>query len=374
MLRVVSPARNAARDGYIDADLVLATIGRMKFALLNADPAALILAEALIQAGHERTLSFAAGAEWETVLACGANFVLLGLAGSEDDRIEKLRRLIQEAVPAVFVHPQTTSALAYYELDMHRQATNVALVPYEPLRNHPALDETAKSITAENQVDQVICERRLRDRSRAAVLSQLACDLGAVRRLVGQCEKVSALGTLTDDPAAGHLGVQLTTHEGALIRWSIAPAAAGDRDVLQMTVIAADGQTSLELDPSESASHAAATIVTALGDPQQRAWREALADLELVEAIERSLRKGRTVELFHEEASEQGTFKGVMAAGGCFLIVLSIGLAIAATIIGRFRLWIANAWPFVLLTVLVIFLGLQLFRFAFPADKADSDD
>jgi hypothetical protein len=269
-------------------------------------------------------------------------------------------------MPTIIVHPQSTSALAYYELDMHRQATGAAIVPFEPSRHDPQLTTLAADASAGERIDQVICERRTTDRSRTAVLRQFARDIGAIRRLTGDCEKVSALGTLTDDPTAGHLGVQITTAAGTLVRWSIGPATRGDDHSLE---VIRGGEAAVKLDPAAGFEPAAEAVVAAVGDPNNALWREALADLEIIEALQRSLQRGRTVELFHEEASEQGTFKGVMAAGGCLLLLLSIGLAIAATIVGKFRLLIADLWPYALLFFLVAFLSLQLLRFAFPPAK-----
>jgi myo-inositol 2-dehydrogenase/D-chiro-inositol 1-dehydrogenase len=321
------------------------------------------------------------------VLADGADAVLLGIDGSEADRLEKLRLLAQEGVATIFVHPQTVAALAYYELDMHRQATNVRLVPYEPSRHDPLLAELRGDADS-GPLEQIVFERRAVDRSRVGVLRQLACDLGTIRRLAGEVEKVSALGTIEDERASGHLGVQMTAGDGTLVRWSIGPAVGAD-DV-RLMIVGSRGQTSISIEAdgrrlvgagnaadesrqysgAEVEQAAAEAVVAALGDTSHALWRDALADLEVVEAVERSLRRGRTVELFHEEASEQGTFKGIMAAGGCLLLLLSIGLAITATIVGKFRLWIANAWPFVLLAILVFFLLLQLLRFVFPPSAA----
>ena len=369
----------------------------MNFCLLHADEETAQLAVALVAAGHELALLYEPGesaaalravapearvvAEWEEALACGANFAVIGGAGPESQRLEMVRRLVQEGLATIVSHPQTTATLAYFELDMHRQATNVALVPLETRRHQPALGAVRRL----GMLDEVVIERRLADRSKAAVLREFVRDLGAVRTLVGECEKVSAMGTLGDDGGSAQLGVNITTKSGALIRWSIGPGSGTDS--ARWTVTAKDASAEFSFDdaeewsvvvsgggatektsfPAGSTMHATAgAVAEAVRDPTNELWREALADLELVEAVERSLRKGRTVELFHEEASEEGTFHGVMAAGGCLLIMLSIGAAIAATMIGRFRFWLADFWPFALLAVLVAFLLLQLLKLVFP--------
>ena len=375
----------------------------MKFGLLNADVNTAQYAAALAAAGCELTLiheeadgvqeSFPADSpvrrvdEWEEALACGADFVLVGAVGLELRRLEQLQRLVQEGMSVLFVHPQTTATLAYFELDMHRQATNVALVPLEATRHQPAVD----SLKDLGRIDEVIVEHRVRTTTRAEVLERFICDIGAIRRLTGPCDKVSAMGSLGEATTAPQAGIQITATSGALIRWSIGPTR--DEPATHWRVVGGDGTADLHVDSvgdwhatitrngvaedrdySQAIGVAAAAEagLLAIGDPANELWREALADLELVEAVERSLRKGRTVELFHEEASEQGTFHGVMAAGGCLLLMLSIGTAVAATVLGKFQFAVANIWPYALLAVLAVFLLMQFLKFVFPPQDKDA--
>lgn len=58
-----------------------------------------------------------------------------------------------------------------------------------------------------------------------------------------------------------------------------------------------------------------------------------------------------------------------MSAGGCLLLLLSIGLPIVASIVGKFRFGIADLWPIASLAVLVPFLLLQLLKFVFPPES-----
>ena len=53
-----------------------------------------------------------------------------------------------------------------------------------------------------------------------------------------------------------------------------------------------------------------------------RAWLAACRDQEAAEAVDRSLARGRTIELFNEEHTEEESFKSVMAMGGCLLLVI----------------------------------------------------
>jgi myo-inositol 2-dehydrogenase/D-chiro-inositol 1-dehydrogenase len=92
--------------------------------------------------------------------------------------------------------------------------------------------------------------------------------------------------------------------------------------------------------------------------------------MELSEAVARSLRRGRTVDLYYEEISEIGTFKSVMTSVGCavllsILVVLPIALAGPPLGIG-WTIYLAYLIP----PVLIAFVFLQLLRFAVRNPKA----
>jgi hypothetical protein len=391
----------------------------MKFAVLNPDADALALTKALVaDGGHELVSYFSSEPlavavfkeiapearridEWEGVLAGSVQAVVVGLAGPAEPRFEQLRRLVLESVPFVFTHPFGLAPLEYHELDMNRQATASAIVPYEPERHHSAVALLAALGGDEGigRIEQMTIERETRTRTRVASLTHFVRDLGLARRIAGTCDKVSALGKFGGEPnddsptsrsEGGHLGVQITTTDGILIRWSIGPVV--ERNGAKLTLVGASGSAVVTIPesgawelavrrgdvaeqesfaPDDAVKSGAAAVAAAIEATDDALWREALADLELVEAVERSMRKGRTVELFHEEASEEGTFHGVMAAGGCLLMMLAIGLAITATVFGRFRFQIANLWPYALLVLLGAFLIMQFLKLVFPPEKQD---
>ena len=91
---------------------------------------------------------------------------------------------------------------------------------------------------------------------------------------------------------------------------------------------------------------------------------DATRAMELAEATARSLRKGRTVDLYYEPISEEASFKSVMTSTGCMLIIgalLVIPLALAGPPLGfNWTIYIAYLIP----PVLVLFIILQTLRFA----------
>ncbi len=91
---------------------------------------------------------------------------------------------------------------------------------------------------------------------------------------------------------------------------------------------------------------------------------DATRAMEVSEAVARSLRRGRTVDLHYEEISELGSFKAFMTSLGCGLLLLlpvlytltRIGLAFGLT-------WMSYvAWS--LPVLLLAFALLQLLRLA----------
>jgi hypothetical protein len=107
-----------------------------------------------------------------------------------------------------------------------------------------------------------------------------------------------------------------------------------------------------------------------------QAWLNACRDQEAAEAVDRSLARGRTIELFNEEHTEEESFKGVMAMGGCLLLLGALGVVFVATIVEGLRLplrdWAAwRYWPVYLLVPIGVFLMLQLLQLVVKKEPPD---
>jgi pilus assembly protein TadC len=72
------------------------------------------------------------------------------------------------------------------------------------------------------------------------------------------------------------------------------------------------------------------------------------------------------VELHQEDYTEESTFKGTMTSLGCGLLWISFLVLVGGVIAAGFRAPLSDYWPAALLAALVLFLILQLLRFAFP--------
>src|SRR4029077_4312375 len=92
----------------------------------------------------------------------------------------------------------------------------------------------------------------------------------------------------------------------------------------------------------------------------ENAWLAACRDQEAAEAVDRSLLRGRTIELFNESHSEEQSFKGVMAMGGCLLLVAALAVLFFVVLVEslqlpvhEFLIW--RLWPVYLLVPIVVF-------------------
>jgi hypothetical protein len=79
---------------------------------------------------------------------------------------------------------------------------------------------------------------------------------------------------------------------------------------------------------------------------------------------------------FNEEHTEEESFKGVMAMGGCLLLVMALGVLFIAVVVEGLRLPIRTwplwrLWPFYLLVPIVAFLLLQLLQLVVKREETD---
>jgi predicted dehydrogenase len=385
-------------------------VAKMKFALLGADEATVSIAEYL--AGHadhelvavyepgmlEGRLSAIAPAavrwSWEALLHEPVADAVIVAAGPEDQRSEQLRALAKAGVAMLIAWP-TCDVVTAYELEMIRRDTQSPLMAYIPGRLHPAvmrLAEMARQDAASpiGRIEQAAFERASKDRDRRSVLRLFTQDVALLRAIVGDLNKVSAMGPSSDSASWGNLSVQMTGAGETLARWSMQPVA--DWSGGRLVVLGAEGKATLEMpddaqpwtltiagqqpgsvafdDWSEPKAVIEAFVRTFHGEPPVPAFQEACRDVETAATVERSLARGKTIELYDEEVSEEATFKGIMAVGGCGMLMLGLlAVLVAAAVEGLqlpFRhhiLW--RLWPAYLLAAILFFLLLQPLRLVF---------
>jgi predicted dehydrogenase len=390
----------------------------MYLAILGTDPDVLALVAAAKSLGHEvvwlgdiRPADATANAklvpnvapcpQWETLLdRATADAVLVGRgAAAPDLRAEQLKRIATDAVSLLAVHPVSESVLTYYEVDMIARETRCLARHYNPLVGVPVIDTIATWLReghpVAGQIRQISCERQAGDSRRETILRYLARDIELLALVAGDIRKVSAVGPQTPDESYASLQVQLTTSHLASLRWSVTPnaehvdtiklALIGDRSSTTLAISDGgneDGEVTWHLDdasvaqrqatavePFDAAAEAINELAAAIShtDPDLRAadstWDKATKAMEVVDAIELSLQKGRSIEVYQQQLTEQLAFRGTMAALGCGLLLVGFAVLVFAGLMGGietiFKQPLIPSWPLILLAALSLFLLLQ---------------
>jgi predicted dehydrogenase len=391
----------------------------MKLAALGTDADLLTLVGVALAAGHEIVWlgdvrpedapalqqlvpDLASSADWESLLDHGlVDAVLVGRGTVTDDiKAERLKRFVSDAVPTLIVHPATLSVLPSYELDMSRRESHAVVRHFNPLVGNPALAEMASWLkTGDSELGliyQVVCQRFSADCGREAVLRHLARDVELLRSVAGEVRSVGAIGPRVADATYASLQVQLSGTGSTTFRWSVVPSP-GATSRVEITLIGERGTATLRLPPDRSPSDfrgrddagqletdigghnqwrahptwdaaraaidALAAALPANGTAQSDSastWQSATASMEIVDAIELSLQKGRTIEVYPQQLTEQLAFRGTMAAFGCGLLLLGLLVLAVAGILGdALNVPLMHYWPWALLAVLAVFLLLQ---------------
>lgn len=354
--------------------------------------------------------------DWEQLGSgdlAGALIVAPPRAEQAERRQQQLRQLAQVEMPMLLVQPACEGIFAL-ELDMIRGDTGCPLLAYSPGEQHPAVFRLTEIVAAGEsspigEVEQILMERSLRDRSRASVLAQLARDAAILRHVAGAASNVSAAGASSDGASLGGLSVSMTCGHGTLARWSVAigDEAEGARLILvgrhgraslemppfgawRLAVIAGEDTKSETLEP-DSARAALDNLRLALSAPEALVnWPDACRDLEVVASVEESLRRGRTIPIYEQKASEEQTFKGLMSVGSCAVMVVLLAGVLVWAVVEGIRLaqltrdgppagqrddteaaprtpLLVRMWP---VYPLAAFLLLQLFRLVFRKPPA----
>jgi myo-inositol 2-dehydrogenase/D-chiro-inositol 1-dehydrogenase len=392
----------------------------MRFALLGADADALQLAGAAARS-HEHELVSAhdvgqtAAAvravaplasiveHWEGLLGGSqAEAVIVGRGADDDARADQLRKLVQAGVPLVISHPVHDSMLVYYELDMIRQESGCLMLPYTPALGHPALAQLTRLLQTGAEaplgsLEQLVIERAMPERSRRTVQAAFVRDMELAHAHCGRLNKVAAMTSLAPGAAGAgksagelnyaNLGVQMSGAGGVLVRWSVGPVEqrrgakwifvgsrgkatleiADDEARWKLETRSETGAESQTFEPWDAPSFALGMLEAARsGAPLKPDWLDASNTMELADAVEHSLERGRTIELHYEAPSEHSTFKGLMSGLGCFLLIGVLIFVVVATTAVHAGVPLADYWPHALLALLLSFLLLQLLRLAFP--------
>jgi hypothetical protein len=390
----------------------------MKFAILGTDPDILQLVAAARQEGHEfawvgdvravdaaKLGQFVIGfrdesATWETLLDRGiVEGVLAGRGHATTElRAEQLKRLAAEAIPMLVVHPVFESVLPYYEIDMARREAGGLIQHFNPSFNLSAIARLSEFIGAGQPdvgtIHQLTCERQVAGGDRETVLRAVAQDLEVLAMVAGDIRRVSATGPANAEASFASLQIQLATANLTSVRWSVG-ALTPNHSGLALTLLGERGmvtlrqespsqestkswriernsdehQTAEQLENFDPANAAVRRFASALESSSsssaatQSTWSIATRAMEVVDAVELSLQKGRTIEVFQQQLTERLAFRGTMAALGCGLLLIAFLAVVVIAMVGGaegiVREKMLPSWPLILLAVLAFFLLLQ---------------
>ncbi len=338
----------------------------MKFALLGAEPDVLPLLAAIRDSGQhtlvaayetsdapELDLNAAFGVsgnndEWESLLLGSlADAVIVCRCRNQERRADQLRKLTQAAIPLIVVHPVGEAILAF-ELQMIQQDSGGLIVPYQPELDHPVLNKLCehKANSADLHIKQVSVERRLAAMTAAEVREQFARDALIIRQMVGRIDQLGALGAGRELTDYGSLSVQMSAENGGIARWVVLPASEGAATL--WTVHSPDGTATASMQddgswtltgPAAAAEQGTVEARDVAGITLDRLaarqaggkmpgpdWDDACRSIELLESVDISKRRGKTIQLQYEDISEENTFKSLMTAGGCLILLLLVVL------------------------------------------------
>jgi predicted dehydrogenase len=383
----------------------------MKLALLGADTTTLDIVRAAIGRGdtvvwgselgglepavRDLVPNLRTGEGWEALLTGRvANAVVVAPGTNEQHRCEQLVKLAQEGVPLLLAHPLFGDPLSYYEIELAQREGGAAIVPFVPARFDPAVVQLRQSLSQEmttttsepqqiGQPQQIVFERRLALSSSRTAREQFAHDVDLLRLCCGAMSELAAFGPQASDPATRELSLQMTSAGGTGIRWSCETSTAAPGGVLSVqgasgtTVLNMSDNAPWSLDDSRT-EDSSGDSVTAVLDQLERATRgddssiqisDAIEAMTLVEAVDRSIRRSRTIQLRTDRAGERETFQATMSAWGCLLLGLLTLAVPGVALLVWLGIPLAQYIPHAAASVLVIFLLAQLLAWIIPREE-----
>ncbi len=367
--------------------------------------------------------------------------VIVGTGADIELRSEALRKLVQAGMPLIVSHPICEMLLSF-ELQMIQSDSHSLIVPYYPEFAQQYQRLVAPLLDPQQdfgQLQQVTIERIMLETDRASVERQFVRDALLFRQLLGKIDRLNAIGA-QPYPAEdwNNLSIHMNAANGAVARWSVTkhhpqdptdigePASktsdvsgelsvrtagrkfsaplTGESDLIDSQLAQGpesgedrqNNASSRETAPRSSTIFAEESwpieLLAAAGDDRSIAaqlWDDACRAAELADTIDASYRRKKTIELYHEEHSEEETFKSMMAAGGCLAMMFTLMIVPALAILEQLRIpWLEGAgwqrwpwrlfywrnWPIFLLGCLALFLALQFLRLLFRSDSNNSSD
>jgi predicted dehydrogenase len=360
----------------------------MRFALLGNHPDGLAMAAALVASGrHEQTTRQVS--DLEEVLA-DPDVEAVIVAGDSAVRPAQFRRALQSERHVLCVYPPDQTPDIAYEADLIRQDTGRVLLPLLPGSTHPAVRRLAdfirlpgKDTDAASPVGAFRLLEMVRVAPHPADGKPTFPGWDLLRALGGEIAEASGFAAGEHAEAEDPVLVSGRFERGGLFHVTFLPdradapgrlAVVSDRGRVDLIFPAGwQGPAFLDWRDESGEFHEEAWDAwdpwPALVERFEAAvagktptWLDAVRGAELDDAVRRSIERRRTSVLEYQEASEETGFKGTMTLVGCGLI-----WAIILFVVLSF--WFPKV-GWLIVPLLVIFLGMQFLRYLIPSRRS----
>ncbi|MEW4527205.1 hypothetical protein [Maioricimonas sp. JC845] len=339
----------------------------MRFVLLGDDPDGIALLQAVNQS-PEHVIAAAVGVsnpevlsrlspdverleDWRRVLTV-ADIDAALVATSDPDLLAGARQLASQGTSLAIVPCRRQDTAFAYELALVQDERPVTILPLFRHLNVPAIQAFKAIVDAGlgGDTELVRIERTLpadetgRRLSRNAVEAQLFHDIALLRWLFGEYTRLTAI--FGGETEAGLLSATITLAGDDVpeATWTI--RGDDDRDDFALEAAMTEGTVRLRKEstepyaldsdgglavesvqqPPESPGEIQLALIThALAGPDDSlpTWTDAVRTFDLVDAVQRSIRRRRTIDLHFESMSERSQFKTQMTALGCGVLSLT---------------------------------------------------
>lgn len=308
----------------------------------------------------------------------GVDFLVL--SGKREGRADRLKSLLRtDSMDLVVATPLSDKPDVYYELALVQQETKLRAFPLLPEGWHPVL-ERIDEILSPATMGGVIWLEWTHPLDRGAKGAFRFLDGWTwFRAFAGELESVTATSSAIESERAAQVVASARSRSDLLCttRWLAnakeskfviqadrgrieceLPDGISGRVILRWTD---GGEIKTEMFPADNPGERWLDQWEVLMGKQEfdpEPWKLAARQVEVAEAVERSLDKGRAVDLTYDEVTEEASFKSIMTIFGCSLIWVTILVAIL----------VAAGVPYIgyfVLPAFVIFAGLQLFGLVF---------
>ena len=323
----------------------------MNFAVLGSAPLALELSRQLASAGEDRVV--AVSDDPAEILACPEMDVLV-LATSAAEALSVAERLSERTSLIVVPDRRQGSAFAY-SLVLHDQDGRTVLMPAFAARFDSRLRQLREALRL-GTLGRLISARFERVSAAGSSVGDtlfpaeeaeraILADVDALRFLLGEFNKVSAVSAGAGGGAGGGLASLTVTFGSAAGQDVLWTFRRGDRSGAELAIQLEGGtcvvrwgadalvevQTPSETLAAPSPAEVAERILAefrrahaAPAAPREATWTDYVRAMDLVDAVARSMRRRRTIDLHLEETSERNQFKTQMTAIGCAVAGLTL--------------------------------------------------